>query len=435
MTSARTPSLPAVPPADEPPGVLGGHAWPVATEVGADGRLAVGGVALDDLARDHGTPAYVLCAGTLAGACAEWAGAFGARASYATKANPARAVLDEVLAAGLSAEATTSGELLAVRRAGFPGARIVMHGNNRSRAELAAALDAEVGLVVVDNDRDLDLLGDLLAGSRRRPRVLVRCTPNVEPHTHAHIATGQADSKFGFPLERAAAAIRRARDFLRVVGVHAHVGSQLFDLDLFDETVDVLAPLLDGVDDGDVLSVGGGLGAAHLPDDPAPPRAGALAARLAARHAGTVLVEPGRAIVARAGVTVYRVGDVKDVPGVRTFVAVDGGMSDNPRVALYGANYDARLAGRPLAAPDGPHTVVGRHCESGDVLCVDVPLPRPVAGEVLVTPATGAYHHAMASTYNLVPRPPIVVVGEGRARVAVRRETDDDLFAREVTSR
>jgi diaminopimelate decarboxylase len=407
--------------------------WPATAVVGPDGRLRVGGCVLSDLAADVGTPSYVVCRATLRAACEAWAEAFGARASYATKANPARAVLEVVRDAGLAADASTGGELAAVLGAGFEPARIVFHGNNRSADELAGAVEAGVGLIAVDNDRDIDILEAAVADgrARSRPRVLVRLTPNVEPHTHAHVATGQADSKFGFPLAAAEAAIARARRRLDVVGLHAHVGSMLFDLDLFEETVDVLAPLMAGVD-GDVISVGGGIGAAHLPDDPEPPGPQELARRLAGRWPGTVLVEPGRALVARAGVTVYAVGNVRRIPDVNTYVAVDGGMGENPRVALYDARYEARLADRPLDATDVVATVVGKHCESGDVIARGAALPWPEPGEILVTPATGAYHHAMASTYNLVPRPPLVMVEDGRHEVVVRRERLEDLFAREV---
>jgi diaminopimelate decarboxylase len=321
-------------------------------------------------------------------------------------------------------------------RAGFEPQRIYLHGNNKSEAELRDAIAADVGHVIVDSFDEISLLDSLLD---REQDVLIRITPGIKAETHSYVQTGQLDSKFGFGLadglaERAIAAVGESRH-LRLVGLHAHIGSQIFELEPYVKAIEALAGL--GAADLRILNVGGGLGIAYTADDE-PPSVDTYAevkvngVREVFDRVPRILVGPGRSLVGNAGVTVYHVGTVKEIPGVRTYVAVDGGMSDNMRPALYGARYEALIADRAREAPDTPATIAGMHCESGDILIRDTRLHAPAAGDVLVTPATGAYGYAMASNYNGVPRPPVVFCKDGDARVVVRRETYDDLTARDV---
>ena len=316
----------------------------------------------------------------------------------------------------------------------------MLHGNNKSDAELVQALDVGVGRIVVDSFDEIDRLDRLALAMSRRPAVLVRITPGIEAHTHEYVMTGQDDSKFGFGLASGAAAeavarLRRAESPLELVGVHAHIGSQIFALDSFEKAVAALAgtflPL--GLRE---LCIGGGLGAAYVTGESSPSISEwAAAVRAAAGAAGIgprvrLTAEPGRAIVAAAAVTCYTVGTIKEIAGLRTYLSVDGGMSDNPRPVLYGSGYEAFLVRSADAPRTRTMTVVGKHCESGDVIVRDGQVPADVVvGDVLATPVTGAYGHSMASTYNKVPRPPVVFVRDGVSRVVVRRETFEDLLA------
>jgi len=415
------------------------HLLPDTAETGPDGRLRVGGVDLLDLAAEHGTPLFVYDESHLRARCREAVEAWGDGVAYATKAFLCRAMASLAHAEGMCLDVATGGELHVALSAGVPPERLVLHGNNKSEAELAAALGAGVGRIVVDSFDEIARLGALTdAPGAGRPRVLVRVTPGVEVHTHEFVRTGQEDSKFGFSVASgAAAAAVAALELLpgvELVGVHAHIGSQIFDVAHFEEAAEVLggffAPLA-----LPELVVGGGLGVAYVNGERAPGQAEwAAAARQACEVAGVgpgtrVTAEPGRSIVATAGLTLYTVGTVKELPGIRTYVAVDGGMSDNPRPVLYGSGYEAFLprrvdADRPLRA-----RVVGKHCESGDVVVAEAQLPGDLrVGDVLCTPVTGAYGYAMASNYNKVPRPPVVFVADGSARVVVRGETLDDLL-------
>ena len=304
-----------------------------------------------------------------------------------------------------------------------PG-RIYMHGNNKTEAELRFAIESGVGHIVVDSFDEIDRL-ERLGGGRR---VMLRVVPGIAPTTHSYIQTGQEDSKFGFGLadvERAAE--RCAQAGLELRGLHAHIGSQVFELEAFER----LAEVLGGMGDWPLLNLGGGLAIAYTREDE-PPSIEDYAEALVRRAPDgvTLLCEPGRSLVGNAGVTIYTVGTVKRIPGVRTYVAVDGGMSDNLRPMLYGARYEAEIADR--FGGGTPCTVAGMHCESGDVLIRDAQLDDPRPGDVLVIPATGAYGHAMANNYNALPRPPVIFCKDGDARVVVRRETYEDLTARDV---
>jgi len=340
---------------------------------------------------------------------------------------------------GMCIDVSTGGELHVALAAGVPAERLVLHGNNKSRAELDAALTVGVGRIVIDSFDELDRL-EALGG---RPNVLVRVTPGVEAHTHEYVMTGQEDSKFGFGLRSgaAAAAVERAvaSPALELVGVHAHIGSQVFLLPSFVKAVDVLAGFVRPLGLPELV-VGGGLGVPYVEGEEAPTiTEWAEVVRAACTDAGIdpatrITAEPGRAIVATAGLTLYRVGTIKDIPDVRTYVAVDGGMSDNPRPVLYGSGYEAFLPRATTAARPRQVTVVGKHCESGDVVVRDACVPADLAlDDVLCTPVTGAYGHSMASNYNKVPRPAVAFLRHGSARVVVQRETYEDLLRLDVT--
>jgi diaminopimelate decarboxylase len=402
------------------------------------GRLEIGGCDVVELAARHGTPVFVYDEVHLRERAREAVAAFGDGATYASKAFLCRAMARLVGEEGMGIDVATGGELHVALAADVPPARITLHGNNKSEVELAMALDAGVGRIVVDSDEEILRIERLVAAhGHAPPRVLVRVTPGVEAHTHEYVMTGQDDSKFGFGLASGAAARAVDRigssDGMELVGVHAHIGSNIFLLSSFEKAVEKLAPFVVPLGLPE-LSLGGGLGVAYVEGEEAPTLAewaGVLTRACAsAGITSKLVVEPGRSIVAGAAVTLYTVGTIKDLPGIRTYVSVDGGMSDNPRPVLYGSGYEAFLprateADRPLVA-----TVVGKHCESGDILVRDANLPADlVVGDVLATPVTGAYGHSMASNYNKVPRPPVVFVRDGEARVVVRREDLDDLLA------
>ncbi|MDP8936397.1 MAG: diaminopimelate decarboxylase [Actinomycetota bacterium] len=404
---------------------------PDTASVDARGRLSVGGVDVLDLAEEHGTPLFVYDEAHLRARCREAVAAFGDGAAYGSKAFLCLAMARLVHEEGMRLDVATGGELHVALAAGVPPERIVHHGNNKSLDELRRA--SELGIrIVVDSFSELDRLEEL--GSRTR--VLVRVTPGVEAHTHEYVRTGQVDSKFGFGLESgdAARAVDRvlASPSLELVGVHAHIGSQIFLLRSFEKAVEVLAGFVKPLD-VEELCLGGGLGVPYVAGEEAPSITewGATLHRAVgdAGIATRVTVEPGRAIAAAAGLTLYRVGTVKEVPRVRTYVSVDGGMSDNPRPVLYGSGYEAFLPRATGAERPWTATVVGKHCESGDLVVRDACLPADlVEGDILCTPVTGAYGHSMASNYNKVPRPPVLFAAHGTARVVVRRETYDDLL-------
>ena len=417
--------------------------FPDTAEV-AEGRLSIGGCDTAALAERFGTPLIVFDRATFEARARSFAAALTPeRVFYAAKAFCCVAACELVDSLGLSLDVCTGGELSTALAARFPAERILFHGNNKSFAELAAAKEAGLGRIVADSFEELDRI----AQAGIRSKLLVRITPGVEAHTHEFVQTGQEDSKFGFTLvdEVALEAVKRADEVpgCELVGLHAHIGSQIFELAAFDLAVKRLADFAATARERlsfetRELNLGGGLGIAHTKDEITPDPSEAVARMVAAvaREFSSrglavpdLAIEPGRAIVGASTVTIYEVGTVKRIPGVRTYVSVDGGMSDNVRPALYGARYEAFIADR-MDAPPGPRvTVAGKHCESGDVLIHDVHLPDDVApGDLLCIPATGAYTYSMASNYNRVPRPPVVMVEDGDATEVVARETHLDLL-------
>lgn len=417
-----------------------------------EGHLSVGGCDVVALAEEFGTPLVIYDGGLLRDTMRRYVSAFRAHDAqaeviYASKAFWAQALLRMAHEEGLRVDVASGGELFMALHAGFPAEKIVMHGNAKDARELGEALDAMVGLVVVDGLDEIALL-DRLAGERGRTQdVLVRVTPGVKPSTHQYISTGQIDSKFGFSLEgglaAAAVAACRAAANINLVGLHCHIGSQIFEIGAYRLAAQLLAAFVkeQGGDDLTVMDMGGGLGIAYTRDDE-PPSVEAFADMVmdsvaeewdaAGLPRPRVMVEPGRSIVGRAGVTVYRVTGTKDIPGVRRYAAVDGGMSDLMRPMLYGAVYEALLPERPEAEATEVLRLVGKHCESGDVLIQEADLPPIGPGDLVCLPATGAYGVAMASNYNGVTRPAVVFVDNGEATLVVRRETYAELVARDL---
>jgi diaminopimelate decarboxylase len=410
--------------------------------VEADGSLSVGGCRIDDVAAEFGTPVFVYDEAHLRARCQEAVAAFGhQKVVYATKAFLCKAMAKLAYDEGLLLDVASGGELAVALAAGVPANACTLHGNNKSVAELREAITAGVRHVIVDSFDELDRLDALWADGLRHanggaPKAVLRITPGVSAHTHEFIATGQDDSKFGFNLGNGDAlkAVDRARrsDSVELVGVHCHIGSNVFEASSFAKAAEVMADFAVPLDLPELV-LGGGLGVAYIEGEEAPNIAQWGNVLLDACDAlgvrSKVSVEPGRAIAAAAAMTVYTVGTVKRIPGVRTFVSVDGGMSDNPRPVLYGSGYESFLPRAAAAERDFTARLVGKHCESGDVLSFEAKLPADIAvGDLLAMPVTGAYGHSMGSNYNKITRPPVVFVADGTARLVVRRETYDDLL-------
>jgi diaminopimelate decarboxylase len=442
----------APPVAPEDLALLDPKIWPAHTERGADGVVTVAGLDVRELAREFGTPAYILDEADFRARCRAWREAFeGADVFYAGKAFLCRALVRWIAEEGLNLDVCTAGELAVALSAGMDPARIAFHGNNKSNAELDRALEVGVGRIVVDSFEEISRLAFLADRRGVTQQVLVRITVGVEAHTHEFIATAHEDQKFGFSLSDglAAEAVRRIRklDSLELIGLHSHIGSQIFDTAGFEVAARRVVGLLVAVRDEHgvelpEIDLGGGLGIAYTAaDDPQTPAAiaGSLfdIVRRECAAAGLAVprlsVEPGRAIAGPGTFTLYEVGTIKPLEGLRTYVSVDGGMSDNIRTALYDAEYTVTLVSRVSDAPPMLSRVVGRHCESGDIIVRDAYLPADLApGDLLAVPATGAYCRSMASNYNHVTRPPVIAVRDGAARTIVRRETEEDLLSLDV---
>ena len=412
------------------------HLLPDTAVIGADGVMSIGGCSLIDVAKQFGTPVFVYDEEHLRARCHEAVAAFGEqRVIYATKAFFTTAMAKLAYDEGLLLDVATGGELFVALHAGVPASSCVLHGNNKSIDELRMAIEAGVRHIVVDNFDELDKLDALHAQGLPAPRVQLRITPGVSVHTHEYIATGQNDSKFGFNLGNGdahkAAARARASASVDFVGVHCHIGSNVFAVENFTHAAKIMVDLANELE-VDELTLGGGLGVAYVEGEHASSitewSVHLLAATQQLRRTTKVFVEPGRSIVASAAVTLYQVGTIKPIPGVRTYVSVDGGMSDNPRPVMYGSGYEAFMPARANADRTDAIRMVGKHCESGDVLINEAMVPAGLqVGDLLATPVTGAYGHSMGSNYNKVTRPPVVFVRNGEARLVVRRETYEDL--------
>ena len=425
---------------------------PLSADLDPEGRLRVGGCLLSDLACRYGTPLYVLDEATLRATCQAYREALEAHypgpslALYASKANSSLAITALVASEGLGLDAVSAGELLTALQGGMPAERIVLHGNNKSREELALAAERGV-TVVADNWRDLELLAELAPGFAEPVRLMLRFTPGIECHTHEYIRTGHLDSKFGFDPDQLETVLRHLQgcSWARLTGLHAHIGSQIFELQPHRDLAGVMADALQlarslGHPVAD-LNVGGGLGIRYVASDDPPSiqawvgtvaEAVASACRQRNLELPRLLCEPGRSLVATSGVTLYEIGSRKDIPGLRTYLSVDGGMSDNPRPITYQSPYTALLADRPNAEASETVTVAGKHCESGDVLLKDLVLPPAGPGDVLVVLATGAYNASMGSNYNRIPRPATVLVHDGLADLVQRREQPEELLRYDV---
>jgi len=425
---------------------------PLGSSLDGNGELMVGGCTLSELARTYGTPLYVLDEATLRATCRAYREALAAHypgralALYASKANSSLAISALVASEDLGLDAVSAGELLTALQGGMPAERIVLHGNNKSKEELALAASHGV-TVVADNWRDLELLAELAPELSQPVRLMLRFTPGIECHTHEYIRTGHLDSKFGFDPDQLETVLKHLQNcpWGRLSGLHAHIGSQIFELQPHSDLAGVMADALalarrlgHPVED---LNVGGGLGIRYVTSDDPPSiqawvqtvaEAVVEACRARGLELPRLLCEPGRSLVATAGVTLYSIGSCKTIPGIRTYVSVDGGMSDNPRPITYQSQYTAVLAERPTAAASDNVTVAGKHCESGDVLLKDVALPKAKPGDVLAVFATGAYNASMSSNYNRIPRPAAVLVGDGVAELVQRREQPEELLRYDV---
>lgn len=431
--------------------------WPRTAQRDSDGNLLVGGVDVAAIAGAVGTPVYIYDEETIRAQCRAYKRGLGDReagaiVTYAAKAWLSRALVEILIDEGVNIDVVSGGELYVALQSGMPPERITFHGNSKSRAELEMAVDAGVGSIVVDNFDEIDRLYDLSLGVATPIPVMVRINPGIDSHTHDYRKTGIVDSKFGLGVQNGDAERAVARlldnDRLDLLGYHAHIGSQIFETETFTAAVDAVVSFAVGIRDRfgvepRKLSPGGGFGIVHTQDETAPvaeeyARAVASAYDRALSRAGferkpVLVIEPGRSIVGNAGIAVYRVDARKVIPGVRTYISVDGGMADNIRPALYGAVYSAELV---AAGNDGVSaasvTLAGKFCESGDILIRDLELPDVQPGDLIAIPAAGAYCLAMASNYNMAPRPAVVMVAEGRARTVQKRETYRDLMSREV---
>ena len=430
------------------------NVFPSSTEVTPSGHIKIGGVDLADLAAEFGTPLYLYDEASLRGQCREYSQEFRSRypdvkVAYASKAFLNLALVRIFAEEGLGLDVVSGGELAMAVKGGMPPERIYFHGNNKSPQELAYAVEQGCGVVVVDNFYEMETLDEIAGGRGVRQDILLRISPGVDPHTHHHTTTGTLDSKFGFPLEtgQAAEALGKAlgSGHLNLLGLHFHLGSPIFETEPYAEAIKRALEFAAGQRaaglDLQELNVGGGFAIRHTRDDEPP---------TVARYADVIVstlnaecqrlgltpplltIEPGRSVVGRAGVALYSVGATKDIPGVRKYVSVDGGMGDNIRPALYGAHYEAVAATRVNDPPTESITLAGKFCESGDVLVRDFPLPALRAGDLIAIPAAGGYAPSMASNYNLAPRPAIIMVNDGQARLIRRRENYDDLMSLDV---
>jgi len=410
--------------------------FPRHSTVDAHGALSIGGVSVSQLVSDYHTPLFIYDEQHLRQMCQEAVAAFGSdNVIYASKAFLCMAMAILAYEEGLLLDVATGGELFVALSAGVPASSCVLHGNNKSDEELRTALQVGVRHIVVDSFDEIERIERLVETGLVAPRVQLRITPGVHVHTHEYVSTGQDDSKFGFNLNNGDAhrAIERARnsDAMELVGIHCHIGSNVFNVNNFEDAWQVMVDLFLPLNLPEI-TMGGGLGVAYTSQDAAPSlqQWAQVLSRVTSQLPATtkVYVEPGRSIVASGGVTAYSVGTVKDIDGIRRYVSVDGGMSDNPRPMMYGSEYEVFHPDNMDAPRNSSARIVGKHCESGDILILDAHVRNDIAvGDVVVMPVTGAYGYSMASNYNKVPRPAVVFVSNGVSRVVVRRETLEDL--------
>ncbi len=420
-------------------------------DVNKEGHLTVGGMDTVALAKEFGTPAYLLDENVIRAQCRIYRDAakryFGEDALplYASKALCFTGVYRIAAEEGLGVDCVSGGELYTARRAGFPAERIYFHGNNKTDHDLEDALDMGVGTIVVDNRDELDALDRLASRRGKVQRILLRITPGIDPHTHKAISTGSVDSKFGSAIEtgQAMEIVRAAllKKNVRLVGLHCHIGSQIFDVQPFADAADIMVRFIADIRQKlgyeiDELNLGGGLGVPYTEYDrridyaDAIRQIGEIVTGYCREHGiklPKVILEPGRSLVAAAGVTLYTVGSVKEIPGFKNYISVDGGMPDNPRYALYQSQYTALIANRAKEPRDYRATIAGRCCESGDLIGENMEIQHAKRGDILAVLVTGAYNYSMASNYNRIPRPPVILIRDGKASVAVRRETYEDL--------
>ncbi len=421
---------------------------PITTELDHLGRLKVGGCLLSELAEQYGTPLYVLDETTIRRSCEAYRESFRkfypgeSLVLYASKANSSLCISNLVASEGFGIDVVSEGELLTALRSGIPGEKIVLHGNNKSINELELAYKNKA-TIILDNQHDIDLLRKIIKENDQPAKVMLRFTPGIECHTHEYIRTGHLDSKFGFDPKELIKVFNQLKDvsFANVLGLHAHIGSQIFELTPHIDLADIMTDVLKkGRDIGfpiNDLNVGGGLGIKYVSSDDPPSIqdwvktvAKSISDACSKKNLSLprLLCEPGRSIIASAGLTLYKIGSRKDIPNGKTYISVDGGMSDNPRPITYQSNYTACLVDRPLAKSDEVVTIAGKHCESGDILLKNVHLPSSSSGDVLSVFATGAYNLSMSSNYNRIPRPASVIVANGESKMMQLRELPEDLL-------
>jgi diaminopimelate decarboxylase len=414
---------------------------PVTAKTSKKGHLEIGGCDAVELAKEFGTPLYVIDEKTLRDRCRDYVDSFkkaypNSEIAFASKALCAIGITRIIAGEGLGFDVSSGGELYTVLKAGADPKKIYFHGNNKSEREIVEGLEAGIGRFMIDNEQELGNLERIAEQKGLRAHVMVRVNPGIEAHTHEFIQTGRIDSKFGVPLDQLeafVAAVKKCK-MVQLMGFHAHLGSQILDVKPFAAETRLLAELTAKYKTAEI-SLGGGIGISYLPEQK-PPTIGEFAAAIARELKGKteakLILEPGRSIVGQAGVTLYTVGVVKAISGVRKYVIVDGGMSDNPRPILYDAEYEALLANKVEAKITETVRVAGRFCESGDILIKEAALPRVTPGDILATTCTGAYNYSMASNYNRVPRPAMVLVNNGRASVVVKRESYADLVVNDA---
>jgi diaminopimelate decarboxylase len=426
--------------------------YPLTAKANPAGRLEIGGIDTKDLIAEYGSPLYVFDEQTVRSVALDFMTAFGkrhpaARVVYACKAFANVGLIKLLADLGLGFDVVSGGEIAAIEAAGVDAETVFFHGNNKSESEIERAVSVGIGRVVVDNPHEIDLLEAVLERLGSHQKVMLRVSPGVDPHTHAHTTTGVLDSKFGLPIvtgdAEAAMARIMASERIQLTGIHFHLGSPIFDLEPYREAIEIVLDFAKAMRDRygfvmEEISPGGGFAVRYLLEDE-PPTPDAYAEEICSaledgcRARGlelpAITIEPGRAIVGRAGVALYTVGAIKIIPSLRTYVAVDGGMGDNIRPAIYGSRYEAAIANRFLEPSDGPVTIAGKYCESGDILVKDYDLPSPSAGDTVAIPVSGAYCLAMASNYNLNSIPAAVLVRDGESRLLRRRQTDQDLMA------